>query len=201
MKQGSSASLRPPDRIVGTNDDKRIAGRPACESVALDASVLINFLILNRMDILGRLGRYHFVVLDAVDAEISRPEQRTTLRRSLDQGLLQGDVAAGPEELRVFAQLLGAMGVGEAACVAAAVHRGWLVASDERGAFRRIATDRIGTGGIITTPAILAEAVKADIITLDELEQARQELGRNRFTIPPGTFGPLLVRNHPTTYD
>ena len=35
--------------------------------VALDASVLINFLILKRVAILAGLPGYHFVVLDAVE--------------------------------------------------------------------------------------------------------------------------------------
>ena len=36
------------------------------------------------------------------------------------------------------------MGLGEAACLAVAEHRGWTVACDERGVLRRIACERIG---------------------------------------------------------
>lgn len=47
---------------------------PALTMVALDASVLINFLILNRVGILADLPGYRFVVLDAVEQEVRRPD-------------------------------------------------------------------------------------------------------------------------------
>ncbi len=100
---------------------------PGFATVALDASVLINFLILNR-----------------------------------------------------------------AACLAAAEHRAWLLASDERRVFRRIACERIGESRILTTPSLLSLAVKKGVISVGELRDANTKLERNRFRMPPGTFKELF---------
>ena len=164
----------------------------AAESVALDASVLINFLILQRVDILGGLESYRFVLLDAPESEITRPGQRVVLDRAIDQRFLHRGIATDTKELQVFAQLTQILGVGEAACLAAAHSRGWSVASDEKGAFRRIAAQRIGESRILTTPRLLAQSVTAGIITERELRNARLKLKENRFTIPPGTFAALF---------
>ena len=80
------------------------------------------------------------------------------------------------------------MGLGEAACLAAAEHRGWLLASDERRVFRRIACERIGEARVLTTPSILSLAVKTGVIRVGELRDAKTKLERNRFRMPAGAL-------------
>ena len=109
-------------------------------TVALDASVLINFLILNRVAILADLPGHHFVVLDAVEQEVQRPKQQVVLADAFTENLIIRAGAAPPEELAAFAELRRVMGLGEAACLAAAEHRGWMLASDER---RGVSQDRL----------------------------------------------------------
>lgn len=170
--------------------------RPSAQGlvpVALDASVLINFLILNRVAILAGLPGYHFVVLDAVEEEVLRPEQQVVLAHAFDENLIDRAGAATPEELATFATHRKVMGLGEAACLAAAEHRGWMLASDERSVFRRIACERIGEPRILTTPSILAHAVKTGVISVGELRDAKAKLERNRFRMPAGTFDDLLA--------
>ena len=77
------------------------------------------------------------------------------------------------------------MGLGEAACLAAAAHRGCVLASYERGVFRRIACERIGESRVLTTPSILSRAVKTGAINLGELRDAKGKLDGNRFRMPP----------------
>ena len=113
-------------------------------TVALDASVLINFLILNRVGILADLPGYRFVVLDAVEREVRRPQQKVTLASAFEERLVNRAGAATPRELEIFAEHRRVMRLGEAACLAAAEVRGWMLASDERRLFRRIARERIG---------------------------------------------------------
>ena len=161
-------------------------------TVALDASVLINFLILNRVSILADLPGYRFVVLDAVEQEVQRPQQQITLAAAFEQRAVDRAGIATPQELEIFADHRRVMGLGEAACLAAAEARGWMLASDERRLFRRIARERIGDSRILTTPGILVVAVKAGVISVDELRGAKEELERNRFRVRPGTFGELL---------
>lgn len=161
-------------------------------TVALDASVLINFLILNRMGILSDLPGYRFVVLDAVEQEVRRPQQQLTLTRAFEQGFVDHAGAANPGELEVFADHRRVMDLGEAACLAAAEVRGWMLASDERRLFRTIALGRIGEDRILTTPAILVLAVKAGVIAVEELRESKEELERNRFRAPLEAFEGLV---------
>lgn len=160
--------------------------------VALDASVLINILILNRVAILARLPGYGFVVLDAVEQEVQRQEQQVVLADAFNEDLIDRAGSATPQELAIFAEHRKVMGLGEAACLAAAEHRGWMLASDERGVFRRIACERIGESRILTTPSILSRAVKTGVISVGELRHAKAKLERNRFRMRPGTFDDLF---------
>lgn len=173
---------------VGTS---AVSGRGVA-TVALDASVLINFLILNRVQVLADLPGFRFVVLDAVEHEVRRPQQQITLEAAFEQGLVDRAGTANPQELAIFAEHRRVMGLGEAACLAAAEVRGWMLASDERRLFRGLARERIGDHRILTTPAILVLAVKTGVISVEELRGAKEELERNRFRVPPGAFGGLV---------
>ncbi len=173
---------------VGT----RLSSARRVATVALDTSVLINFLILNRVDVLANLPGHRFVVLDAVEGEVLRPQQQATLAAAVEHRLVDRVGAATPEELEIFAEHRRTMGLGEAACLAAAEPRGWLLASDERRAFRRIARGRIGDSRILTTPGILVLAVRGGVISVADLRGVAEELERNRFRVPVGAFEGLL---------
>ncbi len=160
-------------------------------TVVVDASVLINFLILNRVDIPGALSGYRFIVPDAVHKEITRPDQQILLSDAFDANLFQKQKGADPNELRIFADLTEVMGVGEAACLAAAEHKGWLLASDERGLFLRIARERIGEHRILTTPEILLRTIKAGIITVEQADEAKAYLEKHRFRMKFDSFAGL----------
>lgn len=101
-------------------------------TVALDASVLINFLILDGLGILAVVPGFRFVVLDAVEHEVLRPGQQSTLAGGFQQRFVDRAGAATPRELEIFAAHRRVMGLGEAACLVAAEARGWNLASGER---------------------------------------------------------------------
>jgi len=69
--------------------------------------------------------------------------------------------------------------------------RRWMLASDERRVFRRVARARIGDARILTTPGILVLAVGGGVISVEELRGAREELERNRFTVLSAAYGGL----------
>ena len=56
--------------------------------VIVDTSCLINFLIVDRMDIFGALSGYAFVVPNHVVAEVKDPAQRTRFEAALKTGAL-----------------------------------------------------------------------------------------------------------------
>ncbi len=161
--------------------------------VAVDASVLINFLLLDRVDILATLPDHCFVVSDAVCREITRPGQKDLLSDALDTNHLkrQENSDTNENELRIFAKLTEVMGVGEAACLAAAECRGWLLASDERGLFLRMARERIGEHRVLTTPEILFRAITSEIITVEQADEAKVYLEEHRFRMKFDSFGDL----------
>jgi predicted nucleic acid-binding protein len=115
----------------------------------VESSCLINFLVLDRMDILGGLRQFKLHVLDHVTTEIRRPEQRARLQPAVAVGIVTELEITDPEEILLYDKFRKFLGDGEAACLAVAVSRGWAVAADEKGRFRRELFDRLGEGYLL----------------------------------------------------
>lgn len=151
-----------------------MSGTGATRNVAVDATVLINLIRAGRLDILGALEAWRFVVPDQVVEEVSDPEQATVLGRTFEAGRLHRDSSTDPEEIATYAELKLRMGKGEAACLAIAVTRGWMLASDDRGrAFRRLVRERIGEDRLIDTPGIVRIAQRDGVVSADEADRIR----------------------------
>ena len=104
--------------------------------VAADANILINFIHLQRLDLLGRLTEYEFVMPEEVRGEITDPNRHAALLGAIDAGILRLVVIEDVPTLRLFAELTG-LGRGEAACLSLAITQNRLIASDEKRTFRR----------------------------------------------------------------
>jgi predicted nucleic acid-binding protein len=161
---------------------------------ALDASVLINFLRLERLDILVAIGDIDFVVPEQVVEEITVPQQAQPLDAAIRAGRLRSDRSTDPEELANFADLRQFMGRGEAACLSMAEQRGWLVAVDERGRFLRMARERIGEDRILNTPGILLLAIRADLLSVNEADLLKERLETYRYRMKFDSFRDVLNR-------
>jgi predicted nucleic acid-binding protein len=105
--------------------------------VAADANILINFIHLQRLDLLGHLPEYEFVMPEEVRGEITDPNQDAAVRDATDAGILRLVVIEDVQTLTLFAELTGLMGRGEAACLSLAITKNWRIASDEKRTFRR----------------------------------------------------------------
>ena len=92
--------------------------------VVTDANVLINLIHAGRLDLLGALTAFEFVVPDHVVSEITVPAQRRALEIALTRGVLRQESITDPRELATYAGLRRIMGSGEAACLAMAEARG-----------------------------------------------------------------------------
>lgn len=111
-----------------------MSGGEAAEIVLADTSVLLNLAFVERLDLLGALEGYRFRIPEEVAAEVRQPEQRNLLDRALSAGHLERvRITSLPviEHFQTLRQDLK-LGRGEAACLALAHARGWMVASDER---------------------------------------------------------------------
>jgi hypothetical protein len=76
--------------------------------------------------------------------------------------------------------------------LALAQQRGWRVASDEGGAFRREAEQRLGPGRLVNTPGLLLSAIRAGVLTVEEADQAKAVLEQHRFRVRFKSFRSLL---------
>ena len=93
--------------------------------VITDTSVLINFLVLDRVELLARLSSYRFVVTDHVRAEITEhyQDQLQRLERAFEAKLLEEIGVTELAEVQLFAQLTATgLGIGECSAIAVAAH-------------------------------------------------------------------------------
>jgi hypothetical protein len=62
------------------------------------------------------------------------------------------------------------MGRGEGACLALAVSKGWVVASDERRRLRRELVERIGAARMVDRASLLRHAISIDCVSVAEAD-------------------------------
>jgi hypothetical protein len=72
--------------------------------------------------------------------------------------------------------------------LALAHSRGWLVASDEKGRFRREVLARLGQGRLLTTPGLFVLAIRAGAISIAEADNAKAILENHRFRMTFASF-------------
>ncbi len=149
--------------------------------VITDANILINLIHVKRLSLLRDLPGFHFVVGDEVLAEINKPAQALALKEIVDRGDIGRVSLENTTELALYAEHSQFVGKGEASCLAIAEVRGWLIASDERRKFQRIAEERIGTGRILNTPGIYVMAIRSELLSVEDADADKQILERHRF--------------------
>lgn len=137
-----------------------------------------------------------FQVPAEVVEEVRRPYHRELLDRALGAGHLE---TTSLEEIAVidrFRQLRRDLGLGrgEAACLALAHARGWMVASDEKRVFRREACALLGEGRLLNTPGLFVLGIRQRYWTASEADQAKGVLERNRFRMRFRSFRDLMLR-------
>ena len=160
---------------------------PARIAVA-DANVLINLIHVQRLDLLASLPGYEFVVPEDVISEITDSAQRAALEEGLVAAYLRRETISDPSELARYAELRQVMGAGEAASVALAEARGWLIASDEKRRLRREVNERLGPGRLITTLGLFVLAIRAGVMTVEEADEAKGTLEEHRFRMSFSSF-------------
>ena len=167
--------------------------------VIADASVLINFLCIDRMDLIGAHPG-SFIVTDKVADEITYPDQKSRYEAALSSGYLVQQKIDGPVEVGQFLRLDLAygqhLGAGELSAIAVALSRDCLLAIDDNRAVRD-ALRKIGFSKrpdrIIRTQDIIVELIKQNLLTLEEAESIKVDWETNhRFKLKISSFGELL---------
>lgn len=160
--------------------------------VVTDANVLINLMHVSRLGLLAQIPNYEFVVPDHVREEITNPDQRTTLDAAVTAGWLKLEVIDDLDAITVFTELIAHIGRGEAACIAIAAQRGWLIASDEQKRFLREAEGHVGVGNVITTVDMFVLAINAGLLTIEEADADKVKLEGRRFKVSFASFSELV---------
>jgi hypothetical protein len=109
--------------------------------VITDTSVLINFLVLDRAELLTHLPNHRFVVTDHVRAEVTDhfPDQLRRLESAFAAGILEEIRVTDLQEVQLFAQFTATgLGVGECSAIAVASHRNLSLAIDDKRAVKKL---------------------------------------------------------------
>jgi predicted nucleic acid-binding protein len=132
----------------------------------IDSSTLVNFLKIDRADLLASHPDYRFIVVDAVRAEVTKHNaaQVTRLEAALAAAQLFPDQpaeATSLAELAAYAAMASVkIGVGERAAIAAARTRGLPLAMDDERAWKRA-----GAGIMrLDTVSVMVALIKAGVI-------------------------------------
>lgn len=161
--------------------------------VLVDANVLINLSKVDRLDLLGTLADLDFCAPPEVLGEVLNEPGKTLVGRCLGDSHLRELPFSMVGELTLFTQLSRIMGMGEAACLSIAFHRGALLASDEKRVFRREAEARLGPGRLLNTPGLLLLAIRRGILTVGEADELKHHLEARQFKMTFGSFRALLT--------
>ncbi len=138
--------------------------------IVLDASVLLNFVKIGRVELLGQLGT-PVVLPDQVLGEIRRPEQKEAVEDAVAEGILDLQSVRNPVEVALFAELRagGRLGAGECAVLAVALTRNWVAGLQDRRACvegQRRRRDLV----IYQTEDLVLKLIKAGYLTLEDAD-------------------------------
>lgn len=163
--------------------------------VIADTSVLINFLAIDRLDLLERHG-CRFLITDHVRHEVldHYHEQSVRLKTALEQGILEEIAITDQGEVDTFIKLTsaGGLGYGECSAIAVAIQRGWTLAIDDKRAGKEAAAC-CPTLNIITTQDLMVSMIRGGLLSVDEADAIKDEWASvHKFRLKIASFSKLL---------
>ena len=156
------------------------------DEAIIDTSVLLNFLKIDRVDLLERHPAYRFVVVDLVKNEVTKRGQATRLEAAFQAGDVLPD---GPPETIDMAELAAfaamsilKIGNGDKAVIAAAKVRSLVLAMDDEIAWKRASAFCVGIHREDTV-SIVVSLIRAGVLTVAEADDIKADWETNhRFT-------------------
>jgi predicted nucleic acid-binding protein len=148
----------------------------ARRDVVTDTSILINFLNVDRLDLLARCSGYRFLVTEHVKREVTvhYPRQVERLDKGISSGTLVEIVVNSLEELETFAELSTTkrLGSGECAAIAAAAHRGLMLAIDDKQA-SKTARKLCKAHNVLDTVDLMVSFIKEGLLDIAEADSIK----------------------------
>ena len=160
----------------------------------IDTSVLVNFLRIDRGDLLALHPDYQFVLVDLVRDEVTRHYETQVLRLQAAFAAKQLLLDDPPEsislrEVELFAEMSKLkIGNGERAAIAAAKARGLPLVIDDERAIKRAAA-YCSTIPRESTVSLMVALLKAGLIDVTEADSIKADWELNhRFRLTFGSF-------------
>jgi predicted nucleic acid-binding protein len=168
---------------------------PSHSIVVTDTSLLINFLVIDRVSLLSGCG-YQIYITDHVISEVTAhyPEQIARLKKALDANQLQQITITDQAEILLFQNLTKTrrLGVGECSAIAVAIQRGFALAIDDKRA-RKHATSLHKTIHVIGTQDFMVMIIRARLLDVPAADAIKHEWEKSHgFTLKIRTFADLL---------
>jgi len=163
--------------------------------VITDTSVLVNFLCIDRMDLIARHS-HRFMITDHVKEEITGhyPEQQARLNAALADGTLEVTAVSGDVAMDLFRTLSETrrLGAGENAAIACAIANNYAIAIDDRAAAAQARLLKpelviLGSQDIMVHPI---RSGQIDIAAADEIKDTWAN--HHRFRLAIASFGEVL---------
>jgi predicted nucleic acid-binding protein len=164
--------------------------------VVADTSVLINFLRIDRMDLIGRHPQ-RFLATDHVGAEItsSYPEEQERYQSAVASGLLDTCSVVDPEEVALFLKLGPGqqLGAGECSAIAVAIRRRYSIAIDDNRAIKRAIREVGAKLEVVRTTDLMVSLIRAGILDVAAADRIKDDWAQyHRFKIKADSFQELL---------
>jgi predicted nucleic acid-binding protein len=164
--------------------------------VVADTSVLINFLRIDRMDLIGR-HPHRFLATDHVGAEISDgyPEQQVRYQAAIASGLLDTCSVVDREEVSLFLRLgLGQrLGAGECSAIAVAINRKYHIAIDDNRAIKQAVRSIGAKLDVVKTTDVMVSLIRSGVLDVMAADQIKDTWAlHHRFKIKVASFRELM---------
>lgn len=164
--------------------------------ILVDTSVLINFLAIDRIDLLAKHPDFRFMITEHVRCEVTKhyADQLARLERALGQGGLEETRVESIGELAFFAQLIQnpRLGLGECAAIAAAIVRAQPLAIDDKAA-RRAASDLAPGLSLMDTQSVIVSLLRAGTLTIEQADAIKTTWEKEcSFKLRISSFAELL---------
>lgn len=172
-----------------------VVGETKPTIIVADTSVLINFLRIDRMDLIASHS-HDFLATDHVAAEISEryTDQRQRFVAALDAGVILETRVSKPEELGLFGSLFASkrLGAGECSAIALAAHRGHILAIDDRVATRH-AREADATLRILATQDLMVSMIREGLLEVGQADRIKRDwASRHRFRLKLDSFRDVI---------
>lgn len=163
--------------------------------VITDTSVLVNFLCIDRMDLIAR-HPHRFMITGHVMEEITDhyPEQQARLNAALADGTLEEVTVSGDVALDLFRTLseTGRLGAGESAAIACAIANNYEIAIDDRAAANQ-ARQLTPYLVVLGTKDIIVDLIRSGQLGVADADQIKAIWAdQHRFRLAIVSFGELL---------